>query len=232
MGMHKQQILLWDLPTRLFHWLLVLSVTAAIVSGELGGNLMVWHGRIGVFIAGLLAFRLVWGMLGSTYARFAQFFPTPDKVLAYVKGRWRGLGHNPLGACSVFALLGFLAFQVATGLFANDDIAFQGPLFSLVEQDLSKRLSGWHHEAAEFLLALIGLHLAAIAFYGHVHKENLVQPMVTGWKEVEQGVSARGGGVVALIVALAIALAAAYGASGAWLPELPPPPPAAETPAW
>lgn len=230
--MNSKKIRLWDLPTRLFHWLLVLGVVASIVSGQLGGNLIDWHGRIGVLIVGLIVFRVTWGVLGSTYARFAQFFPTPAKLKSYLRGEWRGAGHNPLGAFSVFGLLGLLAFQVVSGLFSNDDITFFGPLFDLVSKDLSNQLTGLHKLASTVLFVLIGLHLAAIAFYGHVKKDNLIKPMITGWKETDQGESAKGGGFVALVVALLIAAVAVYAASGAWLPEPPPPPPAAETPSW
>ncbi len=226
------RVLVWDWPTRLFHWLLAVCVVAAIVSGEVGGSLIDWHGRIGLFVVGLLAFRLAWGLIGSTYARFGHFFPTPAKVRAYLKGDWRGHGHNPLGAFSVFGLLGVLVIQVATGLFANDDIAFSGPLASLVELSLSNRLTGLHHLTGKLLLLLIGLHIGAIAFYFRIKKDNLVKPMLTGWKEADHGESATGGGLFALLLALAVALGAIYGASGLWLPEPPPVPSAAETPNW
>ena len=229
--MSPQKFRLWDLPTRLFHWLLVLSIATALISGQLGGNLIDWHGRIGVFIVGLLAFRLTWGLCGSTYARFAQFFPTPAKIKAYLRGEWQGEGHNPLGALSVFGLLGLLTVQVLTGLFANDDIAFSGPLFDLVSKDWSNRLSGIHHQLSNLVYLLIALHIGAIAFYGHVKKQKLIKPMITGLKE-GAGEPARGGGIGMLLIALFVAFAAAYGASGAWLPEPPPPPPAAETPNW
>ena len=232
MNMNSKRIRLWDLPTRLFHWLLVVCVLAAVVSGQIGGSLIDWHGKIGLAVVGLITFRLVWGLLGSTYARFSQFFPTPGKIKAYLAGQWRGEGHNPLGALSVFGLLGLLTAQVLTGLVANDDIAFRGPLFELVGNDWSNRLTGLHHLLANGLIALIGLHLAAIAFYGHVKKQRLIKPMLTGWKESAEGESATGGGFLALVVAVALAAAAIYGASGAWLPEPPPPPPAAETPNW
>ncbi len=220
--MNSKRIHLWDLPTRLFHWLLAVAVAAALISAEIGGNLMDWHGRIGLLIVGLLAFRLVWGVLGSTYARFAHFFPSLTRIRSYLSGEWRGEGHNPLGALSVFALLGILLFQVISGVFANDDIAFTGPLFDLVGKDWSDTLSGWHHEIGELVLPLIGLHIAAILFYVHIKKQNLVKPMITGWKEGE-GESAKGGGWLAFVVALAIALAAVYGASGVWLkqPQVP-----------
>jgi cytochrome b len=230
--MNSKRILLWDLPTRLFHWSLVLSVTAALITGQVGGNYIEWHGKIGLFIIGLIVFRLVWGVLGSTYARFAQFFPTPAKLKAYLGGKWRGVGHNPLGAFSVFGLLGLLGFQMISGLFGNDDITFYGPLFDLVSKDVSNKLTSLHHLASNLIYLLIALHIGAIAFYAHVKKDNLVKPMVTGWKETEDGESAKGGGLLALIIALGIAGAAVYAASGAWLPPPPPPPPAAETPNW
>lgn len=230
--MKGKRILLWDLPTRLFHWLLVAAVAAAVVTGQLGGSLMDWHGRIGLFIAGLLAFRIVWGMFGATYARFAQFVPTPGKIKAYLAGRWQGEGHNPLGALSVFGLLALLAVQVATGLVGNDDIAFSGPLADLVSRELSNRLTGLHHLLANVLVALVVLHVAAIAFYVRVKKQKLVKPMITGWKDDAEGESASGGGLPAVVVALLLAGAVIYGASGAWLPAPPPPPPAAETPNW
>jgi cytochrome b len=230
--MDHKKIRLWDLPTRLFHWLLVLAVAAAIGSGKLGGNLIDWHGRIGVLMAGLIVFRLAWGLMGSTYARFAQFFPSPSKLRAYLRGEWRGVGHNPLGALSVFGLLGLLAFQVVSGLFANDDITFVGPLFDLVSRDLSNQLTGWHKQSSNLLLVLIGLHVAAIAYYGHVKKDDLLKPMITGWKDSAHGESAKGGGVRYVLVALSVAGAAMFFASGLWLPEPPPPPPASEVPSW
>ena len=226
-----RKILIWDLPTRLFHWLLVLAIVALVVTGKAGGSWMEWHGRLGLLVLGLLVFRLLWGVMGSTYARFARFFPTPAKVAAYLRGQWHAPGHNPLGACSVLALLAVPLFQVLTGLVANDDIAFVGPLYDLVGRDLSNLATRWHLLAVNVLLALVALHVAAILFYAHIKKDNLVKPMVLGWKDSAHGESARGGGWIAFVLALALAVLAVYGASGAWLPE-PPPPAAVETPAW
>lgn len=233
--MSKQRIRLWDLPTRLFHWLLAGLVVASFVSGKIGGNAMDWHGKFGLAILGLLAFRLVWGFAGSTYARFVSFLPTPAKVLAYLRGQWRGVGHNPLGAFSVFGLLLLLAFQVGTGLFGNDDIAFRGPLYELIGKDLSDRLTGLHKLSVNVLIALVTLHIVAIAFYVRVKKDDLIRPMLTGWKEVApgEGASASGGGALPLAVALLVAVATVYGGSGAWLPTPPPPPVSAPaTPSW
>lgn len=227
--MDDKRVFVWDLPTRLFHWLLAAAVIGAVVTGQQGGAMMDWHGRCGLSIVGLLAFRLVWGITGSTYARFAQFFPTPGNVAAYLRGEWRGEGHNPVGALSVFLMLALLTVQVATGLVGNDDIAFSGPLMDLVTKNFSNRMTGIHQMLANVIYVLVPLHVVAILIYARFKKQYLVRPMLTGWKDNAQGESARGGGLVALAVALVIAAAAVYGASGAWL--APPPAPAAgETP--
>ena len=180
------RIRLWDLPVRLFHWSLALLVLAAFVTANVGGPWMAWHGRAGIAIAGLIAFRLVWGIVGSTHARFTSFFPTPARLRAYATGKWQGVGHNPLGAFSVFGLLGLLAVQVGTGLVGNDDIDFNGPLFNLVSKERSDSLTGLHHQLSDVLLWLIGLHVAGVVFTSLRHKENLVRAMVTGRKPAAQ----------------------------------------------
>jgi cytochrome b len=229
-----QRIKLWDLPTRIFHWLLVTLIAAAYITGEVGGNAIVWHGRIGLALVGLLAFRLAWGVIGSTHARFSSFFPTPSKVSAYLRGQWDGIGHNPLGAFSVFGLLTLVALQLLTGLLANDDIAFQGYLAALIDKEFSDRLTGLHHLIIDGLVVMIGLHLAAIMFYAHIRKDNLVKPMITGWKEVEgKHAAPTGGGLVPFAIAAAIAMSVTYGASGQWVKEPPPAPTTTQAaPAW
>lgn len=224
------QAYVWDIPTRLFHWLLVACVIGAFVTAKLGGGLMVWHGRLGLAIFGLLVFRLIWGVIGPTYARFAVFVRGPSAILAYLLGRWRGLGHNPLGALSVLAMLGVLFAQSMTGLFANDDIAYSGYLASRIDADLSARITAIHHLLEKLLMALVALHLGAIAYYALVKKQNLVKPMLTGWAEGRPERSARGGGLAAFLVSLLIAALAVWAASGALQP--PPPPPATQAPAF
>ncbi|MGZ5817584.1 MAG: cytochrome b/b6 domain-containing protein [Burkholderiaceae bacterium] len=231
------RIRLWDLPIRIFHWSLAIAVIVAIITGKIGGNLMAVHAKAGLTIIGLVAFRITWGIVGSTYARFLEFAPTPGKIKAYLKGQWHGVGHNPLGALSVFALLGLLAVQAGIGLFTNDDIAFNGPFYGLVDEALSARLSGVHHLLANVILSLLVLHVVAIVFYLRFKKDNLVKPMVTGWKEVESaksGGSATRGSIVALLASILIALAVAYIASGALLAKTPATTvaPANSTPAW
>ncbi|MGE5469855.1 MAG: cytochrome b/b6 domain-containing protein [Bacteroidota bacterium] len=227
-----KQVLVWDLPTRLFHWLLVAAVGGAWLTGETGGNWLIWHARLGFLIVGLVVFRLVWGFAGSTYARFATFVRGPAAIKAYLAGQWQGLGHNPLGALSVLALLGLVALQLGSGLFAvNDDTGIAGPFYELVSKMIGDTATRLHHKIIDLLLILVGLHVAAIVFYTRFKKDNLVIPMITGRKKVSTGESARGGSLVAFVLALVIAAGAAYGASGVWV-EKPPAPPAAETPAW
>lgn len=232
--MSTRTIKVWDLPTRVFHWLLALLVVAAFVTGWLGGNLIEWHGRAGIAITALLAFRLVWGFIGSTYARFADFVPGPAHIWAHIRGEWNGLGHNPFGALSVLALLGILVFQVVSGLVANDDIAFEGPLYVLVSKDTSDWLSGLHRQNFWPIIVLVSLHVLAIMYYAHVKKDNLVKPMITGVKAVSDPDArpARGGGPAAFVVALLVAVFVAWASTGALLPPPPPPPPAQAVPAW
>lgn len=220
----------WDLPTRLFHWSLVILVVAAFVTAKVGGNAMVWHGRIGLAIIGLLVFRIVWGFVGSTYARFLQFVRGPGAIRAYLRGEWNGLGHNPLGALSVLALLCILTIQATTGLFSNDDIAFEGYLVPLIGMEASSSITGFHHLLEKILMALVALHVGSIVFYARVKKHNLVKPMLTGWADGSPEQSARGGKAVAFVIAVLIATTAVWAASGALLPAPPPAPPASASP--
>lgn len=215
-------VYVWDLPTRLFHWSLAILVVATFVAAKIGGNAMVWHGRIGLAILGLLVFRIVWGLVGSTYARFTQFVRGPTGIRVYLSGQWQGLGHNPLGALSVLALLGVLLLQVASGLFANDDIAFEGYLVPLISSATSGDFTGIHRLLENALLLLVAAHVGAIIYYASVKKRNLVRPMLTGWDAGNPGQSATGGGLFALLLAVLIAGLAVWAASGALLP--PPPP--------
>lgn len=177
---------IWDLPTRLFHWLLAVSVIGLIVTAKVGGDAMNWHFRLGYVVFALLLFRLVWGFVGGRWSRFASFFPTPTRLGRYLRGRARPedhAGHNPLGAFSVLAMLLVLAAQVGTGLFSDDDIAFAGPLTGLVAGSTVRAASSYHKDVGQLLvIGLVALHLLAIAFYFFAKRKNLVRPMVTGDK--------------------------------------------------
>jgi cytochrome b len=172
---------IWDLPTRLFHWLLALSITGALITINLGGAWMDWHIRFGIASFVLLLFRVIWGVIGPRYARFSQFLCSPVKTLAFLRDNKgsRHAGHNPLGAWSVIAMLGLFLYQSSTGLFANDDVMTQGPLAQFVSNDTVALLTRLHSLSEYALYALIALHLGAIAFYSF-RGEGLVKPMVTG----------------------------------------------------
>ncbi len=221
-----KSIRLWDLPTRLCHWLLVVAVTGALVSIKLGGTWMIWHERFGLAIVALLSFRIAWGIIGSTYARFHHFVPGPRSVMTYMKGQWQGVGHNPLGALSVLAMVGLLGFQAITGLFATDAIAFNGPLYQAVSSSWNDTITGWHKLTEWYIYGLIALHIVMVFFYTLIRKDNLITPMITGRKTVSNKtlVGRKGGGWLALIIALAIAGFAVWAATGGLL--APPPPPA------
>jgi cytochrome b len=182
------EVRVWDLPTRLFHWFLLAGVTTSFITVKLGGNAMIWHGRAGTFVLSLLIFRLIWGFVGSPTARFQSFVKGPKTVWLYIQGRTvttAFVGHNPLGALSVLALLCLFLFQALTGLGTSDDIFFDGPLVQTLSSDTVSLLTSLHKSTEPFLLGLIALHLVAIAFYRLVKKNNLVRPMITGVKRLQ-----------------------------------------------
>ena len=200
----------WDLPTRACHWLLAACVFAAIACAEVGGNWMPWHFRCGYAAMSLLMFRWIWGFAGGRWSRFASFAPSPRRVVAYLRGApdprdAAGAGHNPLGALSVWALLLLLTAQVATGLFADDEIASSGPLNKFVGARAAGRLTGWHADiGGTALMALIGLHLLAIAFYARRRGRNLLHPMLTGDAPLPPAVPASRDSAGTRLLALAI----------------------------
>ena len=181
------QILVWDLPTRLFHWLLVALVVASFVTVNLGGVWMTTHMKCGYVILGLLVFRIAWGIVGGRYARFSSFVRGPAVVLGYARNLMRQdapkqLGHNPMGGWSVLAMLISIMIQAVSGLFANDDIFIKGPLYPFVGKANSDWLTHIHRLNQEVLLLLVGLHLMAVLFYLIIKHENLILPMFTGRK--------------------------------------------------
>lgn len=231
-GERVRRILIWDWVVRLGHWSFAVGVVAAYVTSQYA--LSDWHSRIGATLLWFLTFRVVWGFVGSTHARFAHFFPTPGRIGAFFRGKWRGYGHSPLGALSVFALLLMLAVQIATGLFANDDVAFQGPLAVYVTKPTSDTVTAWHARAFYALLTLVVLHVAAIVFYAVVKKKNLVTPMLTGTKTFAVGEQSGDARVrrSAFVLAALIACGVVWFAFGASHVTSPPPPSPAAAPDW
>jgi len=181
-------IRVWDLPTRVFHWALAGSVAGLFVTGHVGGQTIHWHARLGYAVLALLLFRLAWGFLGGRWSRFSSFLVTPRRLAGYLRGQadpGQRVGHNPLGALSVFAMLAVLLVQVGTGLVTDDEISFTGPLNALVSTAQGLKATAFHKQVGQWLVvALVVLHLAAIVFYRLHRRENLVRPMITGDKQV------------------------------------------------
>lgn len=183
----KQKIRVWDLPIRLFHWALALCVVLGIIFVKIGGNAMQWHAYCGYIALALVLFRIIWGFLGSWHSRFANFIPTPKRLIAYLRGGMGdSLGHNPLGALSVIALLLAVLIQASTGLFADDDIFFQGPFAKYVSNATVAFLTSMHRFNQYIIMALVALHIGAILFYQFYKKESLVAPMITGDRNGEE----------------------------------------------
>ena len=181
------KVRVWDLPTRIFHWALVVGVLCLVISGLIGGNAMVWHFRFGYTVLALLLFRVVWGLVGGRWSRFGAFIYAPQSVISYLKGNGKpehSVGHSPIGAGSVFAMLGILLAQVGTGLLSDDEIAFAGPLTRFVSNATIGLATNYHKNIGKWLLlVLVLLHIGAILFYLW-RKHNLVYAMVHGDKEL------------------------------------------------
>ena len=178
----------WDLPTRIFHWSLLACFMGLVVTVNLGGNWMAWHFRFGYTVLALLLFRIVWGLVGGRWSRFASFIYAPSAIIAYIKGRGKpehSVGHNPMGSASVFALLGILLLQVASGFLSDDDIAFQGPFAKFISNARVAQATWYHKElGAKILFVLVALHVVVIFYYLYKKKENLILPMVQGDKQL------------------------------------------------
>lgn len=178
------RIRVWDWPVRLFHWSVAILVPLMWWTAEQGA--MDWHRRLGVALLFVILFRLIWGVVGSETARFSRFLPGPSALLSYPAKLFQrpympSFGHNPLGALSVVALLAALSFQVGSGLFSVDvDGLESGPLASLVDFGTGRDIADIHETSFNILLALVALHLTAIAVYAIALRTNLVGPMVTG----------------------------------------------------
>lgn len=186
------RIRVWDLPTRIFHWSLAALVVFSFTTGKIGGEWMSWHLKSGYAVLALLVFRIAWGFAGSDTARFARFLRGPRAALAYARSITAGrhpfvAGHNPLGGWMIAAMLAILAFQAATGLFSDDEIATQGPLAVKVSNEVVSRMSSLHAISEWIVVGLVVLHVAAIAVYRFAWNVRLVGPMVHGRSEAPAG---------------------------------------------
>lgn len=215
----QRRVLAWDGPTRLFKWAFVALIVMAPLSNKFGDSTLLWHKLNGYAILTLVLFRLLWGFAGGTTARFSSFIRSPATILGYgldsVRGvKRRFLGHNPLGALMVLALLAVAAAQGLTGLFTTDDIIVEGPLVPLASSAWVKTASVFHHTGFKLVLILSALHILANFAYTFVKKDNLIRPMVTGWKPegaYEDASEAEAGSWLTAAICLAIAAAIVWG---------------------
>lgn len=201
----------WDLPTRVFHWTLVVLLGISAGTGLNGGlNAMDYHMLSGETILALIGFRIAWGLVGSRNARFASFISGPAAIATYLRSPRHEVGHNPLGALSVIAMLICVALQAVTGLFSTDDVFVDGPLRHLVSHDTALRITNIHKLNLWVLGGLVSLHLVAIAWYQFKRGENLLMPMITGWKQVSTDTVPERNNILLAVAVLAIVAGAVY----------------------
>jgi cytochrome b len=224
MKAHMFTVRIWDLPTRLFHWALAACVVGLVITGNVGGNAMTWHFRLGYTLLALLLFRMAWGFCGGHWSRWAQLPLQPARVWAYLQGQdhpQHRAGHNPLGSWSVLAMLFFLGLQVATGLVSDDEIANVGPLSSWVSGAVVSWATSWHKGWGKLILmVLVVTHLLALAWYRWRRRQSLVPAMWHGDKTLHDEIPAsrddlqsRGWALVVLVLA-AFAVAALVSLGG------------------
>ena len=190
-GLTREKI--WDPVTRMWHWVLVLSVGIGWSFGKfMSFDTIQWHFYLGYLTLGLVVFRYLWGFIGPPPVRYRALLPTPGKLFGYLRqvGQRKPSGtpgHNPLGSLSVILMLLAITAQAVSGLFIESDDFFEyGPLAGYVTEATVSRLTWWHHLNADFILALVVLHVSAILFYLVWKNENLIKPMINGWKWVKR----------------------------------------------
>lgn len=213
----RQRVRVWDLPTRVFHWLLVVCTAGAVACAQVGGNWMEWHVRFGAAVLALLAFRLLWGLIGPRYARFSSFLYSPGAMLSSLRQLFRDsprhAGHSPTGALSVYALLGVLIVQGVSGLFSSDSISTEGPLVAMASESTVSWATWVHLRLQWVIYGLLALHIAAVTAYLVVKKDDLIGAMVHGDK---RGLEANPASDTTLVRVVGIGLMAASVALSLW----------------
>ncbi len=181
--------LIWDLPLRIFHWSFAFTILASWYTAEHKDDYIELHMQLGFVALALIIFRIIWGIIGPKHARFSQFIPSPKTLIVYLtKSNNENFapGHNPLGALMVILMIMLISTQAISGLFITDDVFSSGPYYGSLASELEKVMSFLHHNTFDFMIGAIALHLAAVAYYWQVKKQNLVKPMITGRKSAEQ----------------------------------------------
>lgn len=214
------KVRVWDLPTRLFHWCTVLCFVGLIITGEVAGDAMVWHFRLGYALLTLLLFRVVWGFTGGYWSRFSSFVKSPAGILRYLKGvdgANANIGHNPLGALSVLGILGMLLLQIAAGMMSDDEVFVSGPLVGKVPAAWVQAATFFHTEIGKVVLIVLALlHVSAILWYRFKKNDNLVPAMIHGDKQISGNATASQDNMCSRLAALLVLVLCA-GAVGALL---------------
>jgi len=184
---------IWDPVTRLWHWVLVFTVTTGWYFGEnLSLSNINWHFYLGYLLLGLMVFRFIWGLYGPAPVRFKNLLPTPSSTIEYTKTVTRRspsgfAGHNPLGSLWLIAMLLLLSAQGITGLFIEEeDLLENGPLYNYVSEETSNMFDNWHSDLSSILVAMVILHVSVLILYLLWKKENLIKPMISGWKWIRE----------------------------------------------
>lgn len=207
---------IWDIPTRIFHWTLVLLFAFLIYSGSWDDSLMQWHLYSGYLLSGLIIFRVLWGIVGTYYARFCSFITSPIQGLSYLKAMFKGnpkhyYGHNPAGSIMVIALIFLLMLQAASGLITSDEILWEGPFYASVSDELASLGAQIHHQVQLILQYLVGFHILGVLVHSVLFKEKLVTSMVTGTKKDLGNAKPRDSmNLIALVICLAISAGWVY----------------------
>jgi len=212
------RILVWDIPVRLFHWSQLALFISLFITAEVLDDTIDLHAKLGLVLLALVLFRLLWGITGSSYARFSQFLKGPRTVFGYLPSLFSRrphfeAGHNPLGGWMVLVLLLLVLAQSILGLFANDDILFEGPLAYLVSKETSDLMTGLHEDVFHILLILAGVHVAAVIWHKLFKGDNLLSAMFTGYKELPPEAAAtpaNGGGIIRALLWLGISASVVY----------------------
>jgi cytochrome b len=216
--------LVWDIPVRLFHWLLVLCLLGQWITAEILEDAMDIHFYIGYFTLGLIIFRLIWGLVGTKYAKFSSFIAGPKAMLTYLqlilsKQHNLSIGHNPVGGLILPAVLILVGLQAISGLFTSDDIVYSGPYYDSADAELQQWMQWLHHNIFNVLLAIIAVHLVAIGWYLIFLKHNLIRPMLDGKKAVALKEGIPHSQILKAILVMCLVAAFIY-----WLVAINPPP--------
>ena len=219
--------LIWDLPTRIFHWSLALLVVFQFMTGWLGEEWLALHALVGYTSLALILFRLLWGVFGGYWSRFSNFIPSPAQVMHYIKSSYKSAdpnrseplgqrdadyaGHNPLGALSVLVMLALLLAQIISGLMSNDEISFEGPFAGKVSNATVEWMTHYHSEIGFYLIPLfVAIHILAVLYYKFKKDQDLISSMVHGFKQVEAHIRASSDTITNRFLALALLALSAF----------------------